>query len=258
MSTDLAWPGLVNARDLGGTPTVDGRRIRPGALVRAESPHVLDAAGWRCVADHGVRTVVDLRSDWEVADAPYEASATAAGLAVVPVGWEDGLLDDEQFRAWAEGGRLGGAHYYADFLARWPARTAAALRAVADAAPGGVLVHCVQGRERAGLLVALLLTSVGVAPADVVADHGRSTERYEEAGRSLGLGRRATEARLWAEAGTTRAAFLEELFGGYDVGAELGPHGLTSGARTRLRERLVEPARPTEGPEGPPPTGGRA
>lgn len=244
MSIDLPWPGLVNARDLGGTPAGPGRQIRAGALVRSESPHVLDADGWRRLAEHGVRTAVDLRSGWEAIDAPYAHDADAAGIAAVDAGWEDGLLDDDEFRSWAETGRLGGAHYYADFLARWPDRAAAALLAVVDAAPGGVLVHCVQGRDRTGLLVALLLTAAGVAPAEVVADHGRSTERYAAAGRSLGPGRETTEAQLWAEAGTDRATFLTDLFSRYDIGAELGPHGWSASAATRLRARLVEPAWP--------------
>jgi protein-tyrosine phosphatase len=43
--TPLRWPGLRNVRDLGGLPTVDGGLVRHGAVVRADSPHVLTADG---------------------------------------------------------------------------------------------------------------------------------------------------------------------------------------------------------------------
>src|SRR6185436_14450338 len=65
---DLDWDGCVNARDLGGLPTVDGGITRRGVLVRSEAVERLSADGWRALRDHGVRTIIDLREDDERSD----------------------------------------------------------------------------------------------------------------------------------------------------------------------------------------------
>jgi protein-tyrosine phosphatase len=63
----LDLQGTVNARDLGGLPTVDGRATRSGVLLRADNLQDLTAADvHRLVGDVGLRTVVDLRSTGEV------------------------------------------------------------------------------------------------------------------------------------------------------------------------------------------------
>ncbi|HEX2574985.1 MAG TPA: tyrosine-protein phosphatase, partial [Aquihabitans sp.] len=203
------------------------------------SVHHLDDAGWRALRAHGLRTVVDLRSDFERTAAPY---AAAGDLAVVETGWEDGLLDDPEFRSWAEDGSLATAWYYRRFLERWPERTAGVVAAVADAAPGGVLVHCVRGRERTGLLVLLLLAVAGV-------DHGAIVAGFAETDRRL-LGVRpadgpdGTEAEraLWAGAGTSAAATVAALLDELDVAAYLLAGGCTPDQLDRVRERLVGPA----------------
>jgi hypothetical protein len=66
----LAWEGCLNARDLGGYRTADGRETRWGAVVRSDSPAALTEAGRAALADYGVRAIVDLRLPTELADAP--------------------------------------------------------------------------------------------------------------------------------------------------------------------------------------------
>jgi hypothetical protein len=66
----LPWDALVNARDLGGYPTTDGRAIRWGALVRSDSLSSLTPAGRSALLAHGVRTVIDLRMPLEVVRDP--------------------------------------------------------------------------------------------------------------------------------------------------------------------------------------------
>jgi hypothetical protein len=67
---ELAWEGCLNVRDLGGLPTEDGGETRYGRVIRADSVRQLTDAGWQAVADYGVRTVVDLRGDYELRDDP--------------------------------------------------------------------------------------------------------------------------------------------------------------------------------------------
>jgi hypothetical protein len=168
----LEWDGCRNVRDLGGLRTADGRVVRRGAVVRADALDRLGAAGWEALVAHGVRTVVDLRNDDELGRdaAPRPAEVETVRLPL------DGVHDREFWDVWSATPAFGTPAYYAPWLERFPERAVTAVRAVAHAAPGGVVVHCGRGRDRAGLVTLLLLTLLGV-PADVIAaDHALSGE----------------------------------------------------------------------------------
>lgn len=171
---DLAWEGCGNVRDLGGLVAANGRTVRPGAVVRADSPHRLTDAGWQAAWDHGVRTVVDLRHDRERADDPPRGNRPE-GIDVVhsPIEVEDDL---DFIQTW--GHQLGTPRYYPAALERYAHLNAGAVRAVAMARPGGVLVHCVAGRDRTGLISLLLLALVGVPAATIAADHAASYDLW--------------------------------------------------------------------------------
>src|SRR5205814_3232596 len=72
----LHFPNLLNARDLGGYPTVDGAQTSWRSLVRADDLAQLTAEGVRALADYGVETVVDLR--WPEEAALYPSPVPAA------------------------------------------------------------------------------------------------------------------------------------------------------------------------------------
>src|SRR3989475_858265 len=71
----LHFPNLLNARDLGGYPTVDGAQTSWRSLVRADDLAQLTAQGVRALADYGVETVVDLRWPEEAALHPSPVPA---------------------------------------------------------------------------------------------------------------------------------------------------------------------------------------
>ncbi|MFN8531926.1 MAG: tyrosine-protein phosphatase [Dehalococcoidia bacterium] len=171
MTRHLAWDGCFNARDLGGWCTVDGRRVTWGQLIRSDALDHLTPAGWDAVMAYGIRTVIDLRSDVE---RPSKPIALPAGLTAIHVPLED-LTDAEFWEEWL--GHTHSPHYYAAFVARYPTRLAAVIRAVAQAQPGGVVIHCAVGRDRTGLVSILLLALVGVLPADIIADYALTAER---------------------------------------------------------------------------------
>jgi protein tyrosine/serine phosphatase len=234
----LDWDGCWNARDLGGLRTVAGPPVGRGALVRSESPHRLTAEGWAAARAFGIRTLVDLRDLDEVTAEP---PSPPPGITTVRVPIEQGLRDDPEFRSWAASGRLAGPHFYARFVERWPDRCARAVAAVADAPPGGVLVHCARGRDRTGLVVLLVLALVGVAPDDIVADFVLSDDRVRSArARALGWDDDTAllEAVLRQEGITVRDGLLG-LLRSVDVGAALRAGGLTDGQVGRLRRRLL-------------------
>jgi protein-tyrosine phosphatase len=173
---DLDWDGCVNARDLGGLPTVDGGVTRRGALIRSEAVDRLTAEGWRALRDHGVRTIIDLREDDELS-APDDGAAQRDGVETIHIPL-DRIADDPEFwDDWMHGPQFGTPLYYGPFLERFPERIEQVLDAIERARPGGVLFHCVGGRDRTGLVAITALAAVGVAPETIADDYERGAER---------------------------------------------------------------------------------
>lgn len=181
---ELDWSGCVNVRDLGGLPTERGGETRYGALVRADNVRRLTGDGWRSLVAHGVRTILDLRVPEEVASdtAPPDA---AAHLTHVNVSFFDpaGLAveeDDLRRRVVAAADDASAqADVYLWFLQAFRDNVGAAVREIAHAGEGGVLVHCWGGKDRTGLVVALTLRAVGVPRDVVVHDYQLSHTRTE-------------------------------------------------------------------------------
>lgn len=180
--------GGVNARDVGGLPTVDGGSIRPRVLIRsANLGHLTDADVRHLVGDLGVRRVVDLRTDVEVdRDGPgalharpdvvihhlslYPDRTTADAVrpdpqaAPAPLPWQR-----ERFST--EHGPVVAA--YLKYLENRPDSLVAALRAIAEP-DGATVVHCAAGKDRTGVVVALALTVAGVDPEVIAADYAHT------------------------------------------------------------------------------------
>ena len=194
--------GLVNLRDLGGLPTIDGGAIAPGRLLRSDNLQSLTDADVADLLARGLTDVVDLRSD-------YEAEMEGPGpLAQHP---EVSLPQLSLFREWREGVgeakpgvaaeeerpealpeealpwvdlepsvEIGNevASHYLSYLMDRPDSVVAALRVIAEA-PGATLVHCAAGKDRTGTIVALALTLVGADRAAITADYAASSERMQ-------------------------------------------------------------------------------
>jgi rhodanese-related sulfurtransferase len=166
--------GLCNVRDVGGLPTEDGRTTRAGVLYRSDAPLPGDPppAG---IAAWPPRTVLDLRSSRERAAAPHPL---AAGTTVVlPVA----LIDDSRGAGAAPAPVLPPevelGRWFVALYRRWlrdhPVQIVEAVTAVVRAETP-VLVHCAAGRDRTGVVTALLLRAAGVRRDAVVADYRRT------------------------------------------------------------------------------------
>ena len=173
----LTWDGCLNVRDLGGHPTSDVGRTRSGAVVRADSIRRLSDAGWGELVAYGIRTVVDLRLQSEREDDPPHPPPV--NIVHVPLGG-DAAEDDRAAveAAWASGTDAADTvrTAYVELLERFRADFARAVAAIGEADEGGVLVHCYAGKDRTGLVAALLLRLVGVGLEDIAADYALSEE----------------------------------------------------------------------------------
>ncbi|HXZ56982.1 MAG TPA: tyrosine-protein phosphatase [Gaiellaceae bacterium] len=183
-SRDLVWDGCLNVRDLGGHRTVDGGETRFGAVVRADSVDQLSEAGWEALVAYGIGTVLDLRGEHEREDdPPAELPVDVLHIPFMEASeadWEQIAVEIESAAAAAPDVETSTRDVYLIFLERFGPNVAAALKAVAHAPEGGVVVHCVGGKDRTGLLVAFLLHLAGVPDEDVAADYALSEERLRE------------------------------------------------------------------------------
>ena len=180
-SRDLTWDGCLNVRELGGLPTAGGGETRTGSIVRADSVHQLSQDGWQALVDHGIRTVLDLRGDHEREDdPPAELPVHVVHVPFMEASeaeWEEIGEEIEAAAAAAPDVAASTRDVYLIFLERFEANVARAVRAVADAPAGGIVIHCVGGKDRTGLLSAFLLRLAGVDDATIAADYALSEER---------------------------------------------------------------------------------
>jgi protein-tyrosine phosphatase len=170
---DLDWDGSRNVRDLGELPTPlspTGATIA-GRIARGPRRELLTAAGWIAATEWGLRSVVDLRSVDEVGPRDADPNAVPpAGLEITLAPTED--QTHSEFRAVCLP-ILDSPEYWQHNVRILPSLVRGALEAIAASEPG-VLVHCAGGRDRTGMVSALLLAHAGVSPDHVVADYAES------------------------------------------------------------------------------------
>src|SRR5262245_655310 len=180
-SRDLLWDGLLNVRDLGGHPTEDGNETRYDSIIRADSVRQLSDQGWAALVDYGVKTIVDLRTNDELAaDPPAELPVEVLHIPFFETDTEDWKEVEARLEAVTRSATNvpeATREVYMIFLSHFDRNVAAAIRAVANAPEGGVVIHCAGGKDRTGLLTALLLHIAGVGIDEIAADYALSEER---------------------------------------------------------------------------------
>ncbi|MEU7867430.1 tyrosine-protein phosphatase [Dactylosporangium sp. NPDC049140] len=169
-------PNLFNFRDLGGYATADGRVTRWRRLFRSDSLSRIDPADAASFTALGVRTVIDLRRPREVErDGRVHAfhGLTYHHLHPVHAEWEEATDAAETSDArWL-------ANRYLDLAEHGHAAITAAVEVIADADNAPVVVHCVAGKDRTGVVSAVTLGALGV-PDDVIAEDYALTQGATE------------------------------------------------------------------------------
>jgi protein-tyrosine phosphatase len=166
----LAWEGCLNARDLGGYATEDGRVTRWGAVVRSDALFKLSPGGQRELIGYGIRTIVDLRRPVELVEEPNPfAEPGDHGIDYINKSFIIVEKDPNiPFTTLVD--------TYMRELGDNAVAVGDILKAIADAREGGVLIHCAGGRDRTGLISALLLSIAGVPPETIAEDYALSTD----------------------------------------------------------------------------------
>lgn len=246
--TALEWEGCLNVRDLGGLPTEDGRTTRYGAVVRSDNIRKLTDAGWRSLAGHGVTRIVDLRWPEELAeDQPRDVDIDVVHVSVLGESYDEDYV--AQLDAHLRSVDDVADHYvfaYVDWLERYRARFGRAFAAIADA-DGAVVVHCLGGKDRTGIVAALLLRLARVSLDTIGEDYAVTAANLEPStSKWIPAIEDEVERAKWAKLRDTPAhamtrvvRAIESRYG--DVASYLRAAGLSEEQVDRLRGRLADP-----------------
>lgn len=163
----LPAPRLHNLRPVGGMKTTTGARVRDDLVWRSAAPFATREASSAAVAALGVRTIVDLRDAGERERTPRAWAHQDLSVEAIPVFGD--RLHTLQFDALEElyGIMIGG---HGGALAR-------AFQTIAHNAADGVLFHCTAGKDRTGVLGALVLEVLEVERELILADFALSQHR---------------------------------------------------------------------------------
>ncbi|TMR93545.1 tyrosine-protein phosphatase [Nonomuraea basaltis] len=166
MRRHIAFDRLRNFRDLGGYAAHRGRAVRWDRLFRSDSLAKLEGADWDRFLALGIRTVIDLRYPWEIeakGRAPEHERVTWFNFSVEHRPYDQAEIDPgvDPWRHLAD--------RYAE-VALDGAKELRQVLGVIAAGSGPLVFHCASGKDRTGLVAALVLALLGVSEDDIVED----------------------------------------------------------------------------------------
>ncbi|AXO33628.1 hypothetical protein MicB006_1330 [Micromonospora sp. B006] len=236
------FPTLFNFREVGGYAAGDGRTVRRGRLYRSDSLHRIDETDRAAFTALGIRTVIDLRRPTEVerdGRVPAYDGLTYRHIHPEHADWGANRFDPSGVSL---------ARYladrYADLARTGTAGLAEAVGLIADSANAPVVVHCVAGKDRTGIVCALTLAVLGVPDEDVVADYALSSaasQRFAEWVRATLPDAEEPPPPFLASPAEAMELFLAELRAGYgSVEGYLTHAGVTEAQLESLRTHLLD------------------
>ena len=162
----LPFEVVFNFRDLGGYGTADGRSVKWRTVFRADGVHRLSVDD---LAPLGVRTVLDLRTHDELERGRFTHDSIGYHhLPILQTPWTEqefeGELDAVTFLA----------DRYVDMLDEGRDSIAGALHIMSDESSLPLVFHCAAGKDRTGVVAAILLSVLGVRDDDIADDYSLS------------------------------------------------------------------------------------
>jgi hypothetical protein len=233
------WDGATNLHDLGGLPRVDGSVTAAGRVFRSGRTESITLSGWIQASEAGVTTIVDLRNADEIGRRAGDPSCGFRPADIVVANTPTEAPDDPEFESvllpW-----LDHPASYADNLRLYPQLVASVFSAIA-AADGAVLIHCAGGRDRTGMVAAMLLRLNGATVEAIADDYERGVRGANATLRDAPNSHRdryRTEAELAPWLGERRAALVGWI-SPLDVADFLRSAGIADDVVDRLSTRLT-------------------
>lgn len=254
-SRHVAFEACFNFRDLGGYETQDGRRVRWRTLYRSDTLHRLTGADERAFAELGLRTVIDLRSQTEVEDYGRlrvgEDEITWYGIP---------MLDDVRLRPRDPSHAAPVAvvdpdapppepgEGYARILDDFGSAVARAIKLLAGESDLPAVFHCTSGKDRTGILAAVILDVLGVPDETIAADYMLTGETWRRSLDWIEVNEPDFAAFLAELPPEVRAVTPEKILGFLakaraahgSIPALLSRLGVTDAELDSLRSRLIE------------------
>ena len=172
--------GGCNLRDLGGYPTVDGRIVKPGQLYRSGVMAYFTETDKQQLAELGIRVICDLRRADERSGEPTQWPDASVQIVSCDSESESEAQGELSWQNIASGDNA--RQIMVDLYRNMPTWLEQRLRGVFDnLAKGNVplLFHCSAGKDRTGLTAALILHSLGVERATILADYAYTNEAVD-------------------------------------------------------------------------------
>ena len=235
--------GCLNVRDAGGWPTEDGRWMRTGLLYRADEPVRLTDEGRAAIDRLGLKAVIDLRAKAQV-DRGHVFAVPEVTHHIQIV---DRVLDVDNPPPRFEGA-VDIADLYEEMVARGGPQLVRSVELIAETIDDGpVLVHCMAGKDRTGLVVALVQAAIGVTLASVVEEYALSDEPTRRRRAMMIADPVAGDPPialspelLWTAPAEAMAVFARRVVERYGSLTEWPPAlGLSATTVERLRERFI-------------------
>ncbi|MGL4772704.1 MAG: tyrosine-protein phosphatase [Clostridium sp.] len=220
----------LNTRDLGGYRTNVGKTTRYNSFLRSDLPVSASNKDIELLLTKGIRTIVDLRSSEEVKRNPCAFKENESfqyyhckihGDGRLPESFE--VVGDSYFEMVDEQKSI--------------------LKVVKILAneEGGVLYHCTAGKDRTGVISALLLMLVGVSKEDVLADYEKSQENLSELLKGFCEENKHVDINIITPKREHMKRFLEMFYEKYtDAEAYFTTIGLSYSEIVRLKEKLIK------------------
>ena len=177
----ITLQGGLNFRDVGGYTTTDGRRVRFGRLYRAGSLAELTEADLEVVHQLGLKLICDLRTPREAERAPDRLREAARAVYVSAPAYARNNYSDWLRTALFRRHELDEviADGYLRMADHHSRELGGVLKRLADPEQLPALVHCTAGKDRTGVVVALLLSVLGVPQETILADYALSNADFE-------------------------------------------------------------------------------
>ena len=239
--------GTHNVRDLGGYRTKGGKVTKTGQFVRSDSLHRIQNEGVNYLVKKNLSTVIDLRTKKEIEDEPNpfsnfkgvrfiniplleNLSPTFLGTNKVGKALEDPLLS-----------------FYLSALHERHSAIREVFSTMSSADPGLILFNCTAGKDRTGIISALLLGLVEVSTTDIIKNYTDSelfitklVEQFLEKSRLRG-GDTESYARMLRCPPETMVSALDSIALSHtNIYTYLKEIGLSEDQLLRVSQRLVD------------------
>jgi protein-tyrosine phosphatase len=252
----LTFDGAKNMRDLGGYSTADGRKTRWRRFLRSATLNDLTETGQRALVDYGVGAVIDLRLQREVEKSP-SVFAESNDVVYQQRDFWGNRLDGFEHTPSSLGQAEKLADLYCTGLDRCGTVIGDIVCTLADGGNYASVFHCGSGKDRTGLIAALLLGTVGVPHETIAADFALTADLLDDPNRNHAAldpmeipeganANRDPDAQLLQvymfsclpKTMSLALGFLDEGYGG--VEGYLRANGVTDEHLDRLRSKLLD------------------